>query len=100
MKIVSTIVVYLILILFAVLFILPFIIALSASLTTPENIFNFKLIPSPIDIGNYVKLFSENNVLNAFKNTFLYIVPPVLIGMIFSTTAAGTSPVISTIVYA
>ncbi len=88
MKIVSTIVVYLILILFAVLFILPFIIALSASLTTPENIFNFKLIPSPIDIGNYVKLFSENNVLNAFKNTFLYIVPPVLIGMIFSTTVA------------
>ena len=87
-KITYKVIVYLILSIFALIFILPFLIALSASFTSPKNIFNFKLIPNPIDVGNYVKLFSENDVGRAILNTFLYIIPPVFVGLFFSTTAA------------
>ena len=80
--------VYLFLTIFALIFVLPFLIALSASFTSPKNIFNFTLIPSPIDVGNYVKLFAENDVGRAVLNTFLYIIPPVFVGLLFSTTAA------------
>ena len=80
--------VYFFLTVFALIFVLPFLIALSASFTSPKNIFNFTLIPSPIDVGNYVKLFSENDVGRAVLNTFLYIIPPVFVGLFFSTTAA------------
>ena len=79
---------YLVLIIFAIIYILPFLIALSASLTSPKNIFDFKLIPSPVDIGNYMKLFNEHNVVRAFVNTLSYIIPPVLIGLLFSATSA------------
>ena len=80
--------VYFFLTVFALIFVLPFLIALSASFTSPKNIFNFTLVPSPIDVGNYVKLFSENDVGRAVLNTFLYIIPPVFVGLFFSTTAA------------
>lgn len=87
-KVIYKVIVYMILSIFALIFILPFLIALSASFTSPKNIFNFKLIPNPVDIGNYVKLFSENDVGRAILNTFLYIIPPVFVGLFFSTTSA------------
>lgn len=87
-KVIYKVIVYTILSIFALIFILPFLIALSASFTSPKNIFNFKLIPNPVDIGNYVKLFSENDVGRAILNTFLYIIPPVFVGLFFSTTSA------------
>lgn len=87
-KVIYKVLVYTILSVFALIFILPFLIALSASFTSPKNIFNFKLIPNPVDIGNYVKLFSENEVGRAILNTFLYIIPPVFVGLFFSTTSA------------
>lgn len=87
-KLIYKVIVYTILSIFALIFILPFLIALSASFTSPKNIFNFKLIPNPVDIGNYVKLFSENDVGRAILNTFLYIIPPVFVGLFFSTTSA------------
>ncbi len=80
--------VYTFLTIFALIFILPFLIALSASFTSPKNIFNFTLIPNPVDVGNYVKLFTENDVWRAVLNTFMYIIPPVFVGLFFSTTAA------------
>lgn len=87
-KIVYKTISYIILVIFAIIFILPFLIAVSASFTSPKNIINFTLIPNPIDIGNYTKLFSENDVGRAVLNTFLYIVPPVVVGLFFSATAA------------
>ena len=87
-KLIYKVIVYTILSIFALIFILPFLIALSASFTSPKNIFNFKLIPNPVDIGNYVKLFSENDVGRAILNTFLYIILPVFVGLFFSTTSA------------
>ena len=35
-----------------------------------------------------MKLFSENDVGRAILNTFLYIIPPVFVGLFFSTTSA------------
>lgn len=87
-KVAYKVLVYLLLTFVACLFIFPFIIALSASFTTPKNVVNFSLIPNPVDVGNYIKLFSENNVLGALANTLLYIVPPVFVGIIFSSTCA------------
>ena len=79
---------YLVLVLFALLILIPFIFAVSTSFTSPENIFDFKWIPSPVDIGNYDKLFSENNVWGAFLNTFLYTVPTTIIGTFCSALCA------------
>lgn len=87
-KIAVNTLVYIILIIFALIFILPFIVAFSTSFTSPNNVIDFKWIPQPIDVGNYVKLFSENDVWRAIGNTLLYIIPPVFIGTFFSATAA------------
>lgn len=87
-KIFNTVLIYTCLIIFALLFILPFLIALSASFTKASNVIDFTLIPNPIDLGNYVKLFAENNVWGAVGNTFLYIIPPVFVGLFFSSTCA------------
>ena len=86
--ILSKVVIYAILILFALITIVPFLFAFVTSFTEPNNIVDFKWIPSPIDIGNYTKLFSENNVLQAFANTFLYIIPPVFVGAFCSALCA------------
>ena len=82
------IVAYGILIITGILYILPFLFAVSTSFTSPQNIYEFKWIPSPIDIGNYAKFFDENNVLRAFLNTILYISPPILVGVFCSSLAA------------
>ena len=86
--ILSKIAIYAILVLFAFITIIPFLFALVTSFTEPNNIINFQWIPSPIDVGNYVKLFSENNVLQAFGNTFAYIIPPVFVGAFCSALCA------------
>ena len=86
--ILSKVAIYTILILFALITVIPFLFAFVTSFTEPNNIVDFKWIPSPIDIGNYVKLFSENNVMQAFANTFLYIIPPVFVGAFCSALFA------------
>lgn len=84
----SQILMYLILVLVAIIILVPFLFALSTSFTSPGNIFSFQWIPNPIDVGNYDKLFSENNVWQAFGNTFLYTIPTTLIGTFMSALCA------------
>ncbi len=79
---------YLVLTIAAALILIPFLFALATSFTSPENIFDFKWIPNPIDIGNYDKLFSENDVWQAFLNTFLYTVPTTVVGTFCSSLCA------------
>ena len=82
------IIAYTILITFFMIFVVPFIFALITSFTSPINIFDFSWIPNPIDIANYTKLFSEHQVIRALINTFLYIIPPVFVGIFTSAMAA------------
>lgn len=82
------IIAYTILITFFMIFVVPFIFALITSFTSPINIFDFSWIPNPIDIANYTKLFSEHQVVRALINTFLYIIPPVFVGIFTSAMAA------------
>ena len=62
---------YLVLILASLMIVVPFLFALSTSFTSQKNLFDFKWIPDPIDIGNYAELFATKNVAGAFLNTFL-----------------------------
>lgn len=86
---IGKIVAYGFLIFTGILYLVPFLFALSTSFTKPANIYGeFHWIPQPIDVGNYVKFFSEHNILNAFKNTILFISPPILVGVLASALAA------------
>ena len=77
------------LIFMAILYLIPFLFALSTSFTKPANIYGeFSWIPNPIDVGNYAKFFAEHDFFNAFKNTILYIAPPILVGVLASAMAA------------
>lgn len=79
---------YLVLTVFAILIVVPFLFALSTSFTSPSNIFDFQWIPNPVDLGNYAKLFAENDVGGAFINTLLYTVPTTLVGTFMSALCA------------
>ncbi|MFA7032015.1 MAG: carbohydrate ABC transporter permease [Bacilli bacterium] len=85
---VGKIVSYLILTLLGVIIIFPFLFALSTSFTSADNIYDFQWIPQPIDIGNYVQFFSENNVFQALGLTFAYVIPVVFVGTFMSMLAA------------
>jgi len=79
---------YLILSLLGIIIIFPFLFALSTSFTSSDNIYNFQWIPQPIDVGNYVQFFSENNVFQALGLTFAYVIPVVFVGTFMSMLAA------------
>jgi multiple sugar transport system permease protein len=87
-KIASKTLAMIVLVVFALITVIPFLFALSTSFTSPENIYDFSWIPSPIDVGNYAKFFAENNFWQAFGNTMLYIAPPILVGVFSSAMAA------------
>lgn len=89
----SKVAIYSILIFFAIVILIPFAYALSTSLTLndPETLKDWSWIPKPVDIGNYVLLFSEQelfNIYRVFGNTMLYVIPPVLVGAFCSSLCA------------
>ena len=79
---------YLVLILASLMIVVPFLFALSTSFTSQKNLFDFKWIPDPIDIGNYAELFATKNVAGAFLNTFLYTVPTCILSTFNSALCA------------
>lgn len=81
---------YIFLTVFAILIILPFLFALSTSFTTRNGIYDlpFKWIPQPFTFDNYSDVFARVDIVRSFLNTFMYIIPPVFIGMLSSAMAA------------
>lgn len=81
---------YIFLTVFAILIILPFLFALSTSFTTRNGIYDlpFKWIPQPFTFDNYSDVFTRVDIVRSFLNTFMYIIPPVFIGMLSSAMAA------------
>lgn len=81
---------YIFLTVFAILIILPFLFALSTSFTTRNGIYDlpFKWIPQPFTFDNYSEVFRRVDIVRSFLNTFMYIIPPVFIGMLSSAMAA------------
>ncbi len=74
----------------SLIFLIPLIWMISTSLKTPDQLYTDKIqfIPSPIDFSNYVKAFTQVNILQAFKNTlFLCLVN--IIGVVLSCSLAG-----------
>ena len=86
----SNIVIYSILTLFALLILIPFYYAFKSSLTenNPVILKDFTWWPTQVDVGNYVRLFAENDVFRALGNTLLYVIPPILIGTFCSAMCA------------
>lgn len=81
---------YIFLTVFAILIILPFLFALSTSFTMRNGIYDlpFKWIPQPFTFDNYSDVFARVDIVRSFLNTFMYIIPPVFIGMLSSAMAA------------
>lgn len=84
---------YFFLVLFSVIIILPFLIAIITSIT-PDLVLTqngFHFISGYIDISYYYKLLATTEYGSLFKcllNTFMYILPPVLVGTFFSALSA------------
>ncbi|MDY5440979.1 MAG: carbohydrate ABC transporter permease [Candidatus Enteromonas sp.] len=87
-EVVKQSIMYLILILASIMIVVPFLFALSTSFTSQQNLFDFKWIPDPIDIGNYAELFATKNVAGAFLNTFMYTIPTCLLSTFNSALCA------------
>lgn len=85
---VGKVIAYSILTITAILFLIPFLFAISTSLTSENNIFDFKWIPEPIDIGNYARFFAEHDVLRAFGNSLFIVLTVVIFGVFCSALAA------------
>ncbi len=88
--VVSKIFAYVFLSLIAVFILLPFLFAFSTSFTTRNGIYDlpFKWIPKPITAQNYVEVFERVDLARASLNTFMYIIPPIALGMLSSAMAA------------
>jgi multiple sugar transport system permease protein len=85
---------YFVMIFFAVLVLVPFLIALITSLT-PESVLTekgFQFFSGYIDFGYYTDILTTNDYgdgsfLQALGNTFYYIFPPVVFGLLNSALA-------------
>lgn len=88
--IVSKVLSYGLLSLMAIFMLVPFLFALSTSFTTRNGIYDlpFKWIPQPITIQNYSEVFDRVDLVRASLNTFMYIIPPIVFGMLCSAMAA------------
>lgn len=79
---------YFVLIIVALMIILPFVQMILSSLKPATEIFLPHWIPKKWEFGNYAYVFKETVMLRAFGNTFLYILPPVILGTFMSTLCA------------
>lgn len=79
---------YLVLIAVSLMILVPFLFAVSTSFTSQKNLWDFKWIPQPIDVGNYAELFATKNVAGAFLNSFLYTVPTCIVSVLMSALCA------------
>ncbi|BAB05585.1 carbohydrate ABC transporter permease [Halalkalibacterium halodurans] len=68
----------------------PFLWMLSTSLKTPGAIFAMppEFIPREITFENYIRVFTEADLLLGFRNTMIIIIPTTAIGIFTSSLAA------------
>jgi multiple sugar transport system permease protein len=79
---------YIVLGLVALLIILPFVQMILASLKPETEILKPNWIPKKWAFDNYAYVFRETPMMQAFGNTFLYILPPVIVGTFMSALCA------------
>ncbi len=66
----------------------PFAYLLASSFKSAQEINLSNFFPKDWTLKNYVAVFQETVILRSFLNTFMYIIPPVLVGVFMSALAA------------
>lgn len=79
---------YVVLAVVAALIVIPFVYLLASSFKTAQEINLPGFFPEHWTGKNYTAVFEETVMLRAFLNTFVYIIPPVLVGVFMSALAA------------
>lgn len=79
---------YVVLFLVSFLILTPFVYLLASSFKTAQEINLSNFFPKEWTLKNYVAVFEETVILRSFLNTFMYIIPPVLVGVFMSALAA------------
>lgn len=79
---------YAVLAVVAALIVIPFVYLLASSFKTAQEINLPGFFPEHWTGKNYKAVFEETVMLRAFLNTFVYIIPPVLVGVFMSALAA------------
>ena len=72
----------------ALLIIIPFIQLILNSLKGPKEVETNVFFPTKGYFSNYVAVFKETVMLHSFLNTFMYIIPPVIVGTFMSALCA------------
>ena len=72
----------------ALLIIIPFIQLILNSLKGPKEVETNVFFPTKWYFSNYVAVFKETVMLHSFLNTFMYIIPPVIVGTFMSALCA------------
>lgn len=79
---------YLVAVVLVVVYLLPIYVVIVSSLKTKTDFSSRLLPPSELHFENYVKVFAESGILNAYKNTAIIAVGTLLILVIFGCMAA------------
>ncbi|MBQ2712293.1 MAG: carbohydrate ABC transporter permease [Clostridia bacterium] len=79
---------YFFLILLSLMILLPFAYVISSSFKNAQEINLKDFFPTHWTFENYKAVFEETVMLRSFLNTFMFIIPPVLVGVFMSALAA------------
>lgn len=87
-EIVRKILSYTFLVILALMIIIPFLQLILSSLKGPKEVEKNVFFPSVWYFSNYIDVFKETEILHSFVNTFMYIIPPVVVGTFMSAVCA------------
>ena len=79
---------YTFIIIVAIMIIIPYIQLILNSLKGPKEVEKNIFFPTVWFFSNYVDVFKETVMLKSFLNTFVYIIPPVIVGTFMSALCA------------
>ena len=79
---------YTFIIIVAIMIIIPYIQLILNSLKGPKEVEKNIFFPTEWFFSNYVDVFKETVMLKSFLNTFVYIIPPVIVGTFMSALCA------------
>ena len=85
---VERILAYTFIIIVALLIIIPYFQLILNSLKGPKEVEKNIFFPTQWFFSNYVDVFKETVMLKSFFNTFVYIIPPVIVGTFMSALCA------------
>ncbi len=85
---VERILAYTFIIIVALLIIIPYFQLILNSLKGPKEVEKNIFFPTEWFFSNYVDVFKETVMLKSFFNTFVYIIPPVIVGTFMSALCA------------